>query len=150
MSPRRLCTDSQMLLRRGEARTEIRGHSTHTDPDEEVLLPNFGIFTTSLCLLSGCWQHHVRAETTGELCVCCCSPALVEQLLRNVVWLVGQKYQDTFFPAASLGAKSGVSINFPRSLLRILHRFVLKVRYKRFDCFHLRRTACLWAESDSL
>lgn len=79
MSPQRLCTDSQMLLRRGEARTEIRGQSGHTDPDEEVLLLNFGIFTTSLCLLCGCWQSHVHTETKGELCVCYCGPLRVEQ-----------------------------------------------------------------------
>lgn len=52
-----------MLLRGGKARTEIRGQRSHTDPDEEVLLLNSGIFTTSLCLPCGCWQSHVHTET---------------------------------------------------------------------------------------
>lgn len=56
-----------MLLRGGKTRTEIRGQRSHTDPDEEVLLLNSGIFTTSLCLLCGCWQSHVHTETMCSL-----------------------------------------------------------------------------------
>lgn len=63
MSPQRLNADSQMLLRRGEVRTEIRGQISHTEPDEEVLVLNFGIFTTSPCLLLGCWLSHIHTET---------------------------------------------------------------------------------------
>lgn len=58
-------TDSHMLLRRGEARTEIRGQSSYTG--REALLLNFGIFTTSLFLCCDCWQSPVYADAKREL-----------------------------------------------------------------------------------
>lgn len=98
MSPQRLYTDSPMLLRREEARTEIRGQRNHTDPDEEVLLLNFGIFTTSLCLLCGCWQSHVYTETERELCVCYCGPSCGETFKKVFGSYLRKNSQTHFFP----------------------------------------------------
>lgn len=61
-----------MLSRGGKAGTEIRGRAGHTDADEKVLLRNFGIFTTPLCLLCGCWQSHIHA---GAVCLLLLPPA---------------------------------------------------------------------------
>lgn len=80
-----------MLSRRGKARTEIRGQSSHTDPDEEVLLLNFGIFTTSSCLLCGWWRSHTH---TGTMCLLSLSIIKLCNFQRN--------QQDTFFSTALL------------------------------------------------
>lgn len=82
-----------MLSGGGKARTEIRGQSSHTDPDEEVLLLNFGIFTTSSCLLCGCWRSHIHTRTM-------CSLLLSLSVIKLCNFQRNQK--DTFFSTALL------------------------------------------------